>query len=356
MDMYKNSVIKSLFDISWQVPEEVYREDHALSYSTLAKYERGGFKSLPTLFDKVESPALTFGSAVDALMTGGENEFNERFVVADFPSIPDSYIVLIKEIFNIYGTAYNSIVDVPDKDIIPLTEKLEFQRGWKPETRAKVIKEKGSEYYKLLFLSVNKTLLSTEVYNQVINCVNALKTAESTKFWFAPNNPFDNSIERLYQLKFKTELNGVIYRCMADLIVVDYNKKTIQPIDLKTSSHAEYEFYKSFISWSYQIQSRLYWRIIKKIVSEDEFFKDFTVLPYKFIVVCKETLNPLVWDCPFTAEVGDICVGKNKQILLRDPETIGQELFNYLKETPIVPNGISLTTGNDLLTWLNTYE
>ena len=30
---------KSLKDISWQVSEEEYRQDPALSYSTLAKYE-----------------------------------------------------------------------------------------------------------------------------------------------------------------------------------------------------------------------------------------------------------------------------------------------------------------------------
>ena len=43
--------MKSLKDISWQVTEEEYRQDKALSYSTLAKYERGGFKSLKSLFD-----------------------------------------------------------------------------------------------------------------------------------------------------------------------------------------------------------------------------------------------------------------------------------------------------------------
>ena len=66
--------MKELKDISWNVTEEEYRADPALSYSTLAKYERGGFNSIPTLFDKVESPSLTLGSAVDSLITGGEEE------------------------------------------------------------------------------------------------------------------------------------------------------------------------------------------------------------------------------------------------------------------------------------------
>ena len=350
------SMYKSLKDVSWQVPEEVYRDDPALSYSTLAKYERGGFASLPTLFDRVESPSLTFGSAVDAIITGGQQEFDDRFVVADFPDIPDSYIAVIKEVFNIYGTVYSDFTSVPDDKIIAITEKLQFQRGWKPETRAKVLKEKGSDYYNLLFISINKILLNTEVYNQVLACVRALKESDSTKFYFADNNPFDNTIERLYQLKFKTKLNGIWYRCMADLIILDYKNKTIQPIDLKTSSHTEYDFYKSFVQWNYSIQSRLYFRIIKDIIEQDEFFKDFILLPYKFIVVNKTTLNPLVWDCPFTEEYGTLVFGKNKDIIFRDPEEIGKELSYYLEHKPIVPIGINITSGNDLSKWLNTYE
>ena len=75
---------KSLYDISWQVTEEEYRADKALSYSTLAKFKRSGFNGLNNLFDKVETPSLTFGSAVDSIITGGEEEFNERFFVAKF--------------------------------------------------------------------------------------------------------------------------------------------------------------------------------------------------------------------------------------------------------------------------------
>ena len=63
---------KSLKDISWLVSEETYREDSALSYSTLATYERGGFNCILSLSEKKESPALTFGSAVDAIITGRE--------------------------------------------------------------------------------------------------------------------------------------------------------------------------------------------------------------------------------------------------------------------------------------------
>ena len=41
--------------------------------------------------------------------------------------------------------------------------------------------------------------------------------------------------------------DGVDYRSMIDECLVDYTNKVIYPIDLKTSSSPEDEFYKSFI-------------------------------------------------------------------------------------------------------------
>ena len=61
--------IKKLYEISWDVDEPTYRADEALSYSTIAKFAREGFNKLNTLFDKLDTPSLVFGSAVDALIT-----------------------------------------------------------------------------------------------------------------------------------------------------------------------------------------------------------------------------------------------------------------------------------------------
>ena len=75
---------KTLFDISWKVSEDEYRNDSAYSYSTISRFNREGFDNLDKLFDKIETPSLTFGSMVDTLITGSEEEFNEKFEVADF--------------------------------------------------------------------------------------------------------------------------------------------------------------------------------------------------------------------------------------------------------------------------------
>ena len=345
--------MKSLRDISWQVSEKGYRADPALSYSTLARYEREGFNNLDKLFDRIETPSLTFGSAVDSIITGGQEEFDERFMVAEFPSMPDSIVKIIKSLYKQYAGTYRSLLNIPDSSIIRETEDQNYQMNWKPETRAKVIKEKGTDYYNLLFVAGDRCIIDTQTYQDVVNAVRVLKESSSTKLYFADDNPFEPDIERLYQLKFKGEFDGITYRNMADLIIVNHKEKWVKPVDLKTSSHTEWDFYKSFVDWRYDIQARLYWSIIRQNMDKDEYFKDFKLLDYDFIVVNKRTLTPLVWNCPFTQVQGTLRFGNNSQIEMRSPFEIGKELNSYLTSRPKVPMGIDETGTNNLRDWLN---
>ena len=207
--------LKRLYDISWQTDESTYRADDALSYSTIARFAREGFNKLNNLFDQLETPSLTFGRAVDALITGGQEEFDKEFMVADF-SITDSVEKIVKALFNEFCVTHSTLSSIPDVEIIGRTETLKYQLNWKPETRARVIKEQGSEYYSLMYAAGGRTILDTNTKELVDAAVDALKNRPSTKFYFAPNNPFNRRFVREYQLKFKATFNGVNYRCMAD--------------------------------------------------------------------------------------------------------------------------------------------
>ena len=347
-------IIKNLYDISWQVDEPTYRADPALSYSTIARFAREGFNKLDNIFDKLDTPSLTFGSAVDALLTGGQEEFDAGFMVADFPPITDSVLKMTRTAFERWSDEYRTLADIPNDSIIELSEELSYQLNWKPETRAKVIKEQGSDYYSLMYIASGRKILDTATKAQVDAAVHALKTQASTKHYFAPNNQFNTRFVREYQLKFKATLQGVDYRCMADLLLVDHEKKIVYPVDLKTSSHAEWDFFESFVQWRYDIQARLYWRIIRDNMDKDPIYKDYMLADYRFIVINKRTLTPLVWTCPFTKAEGTLKFGKNNQIEMRSPFEIGKELYSYLTSRPRVPMGINESSSNDLRKWLNT--
>lgn len=340
---------KSLKQLSWDVPESVYRSDPALSQSSIGKYEREGFEHLDTLFDHIDTPSLRFGSMVDCLITDSERSFNEQYIICDMPSIEPSIEPIVKEVFNQYKDSYTNINDIPESSLMPIIAQYGYQPRWKPETRCKAVREKGGHYYQTMFMAKGKIIVSQDIYNRVFACVRALKDSPQTHDYFCEDNPFDN-IERYYQLKFKDTLDGIPYRCMADLIMVNHDKKMVIPCDLKTSSHREYDFHKSFIQWSYQIQARLYWRIIRSIMDKDDYYKDFKLADYRFIVVNSiDNPQPLVWEFDKTQALGELNIGN---YTLRDPQDIGKELYSYLTDKPSVPRGIKIKGTNSITEWL----
>lgn len=341
--------MKSLKDISWNVTEEEYRADEALSYSTLARFDREGFNNLDKLFDKIETPSLTFGSAVDSIITGGIDEFNERFIVLTFPPISDALKQISTLLFSRYNLVHRSLDTMSDEDLSQVGAECNFYANDKYRNyRVKLIREGCNEYYKLMFASQGKTILDNETYQEVCNAVRALRESESTRDYFADNNPFDG-IERLYQLKWKWSNEGINYRGMTDLIVVNHKDKTINIYDLKTSSKPEWEFYKSFMEYRYYIQARLYTRGVLENIKKDDYFKDFTIIGFSFIVINKKTLTPLVWKYEDFLTIGEKVY---KDTIVKDPYTIGKELSFYLTTRPRIPLGILSDGANSILDFI----
>ena len=139
------------------------------------------------------------------------------------------------------------------------------------------------------------------------------------------------------------------------LIICDHKNKELILCDLKTTGHPEYEFASSFLTWNYSYQARLYSRIIAENIKKDPYFKDFKLSNYRFIVVNKTTLTPLVWEFPYTHNTGDIKLENEKGYIriLKDPENIGKELSSYLSSRPRVPSGIDEFGTNNIVEWIN---
>lgn len=342
---------KSFRDISLQVSEPEYRQDPALSYSTLARYEREGFNNLSTLFDRIESPSLTFGSLVDTLITGTEEEFNDQFMVADSISISDSLISITLRLFKQFKDEYNDIQDIPSNKLLDAIKDIQWNNHWLPKTRVTKIKSDCAGYYKLLYIADGRTIISSKLNNVAESVVNSLKSSDSTKFYFEDDSPFDDNVQRFYQLKFKSTLQGIDFRCMADELIVVHDQKLVVPIDLKTSSKPEWDFYKSFLEYRYDIQARLYWKVIRDNMDKDPYYKDFTLADYKFIVVSRNTLTPLVWD--FAHTQAEVPLVLESGFTLRHPFQIAKELNTYLQDKPTVPNGIDKNGINKIEDWIS---
>ena len=347
--------MKSLKELALQIDEPTYRKMPELSYSILSRFQSVGF-DINKLQEKLSSPSLLFGSAIDALITGSQEEFDKNFMVVDLPNIPESASNCVKIIWNKYKDTYKHLKDIP---IDILNTELQFNGFW-PNNRysaqARIngfFKNPVEDYYQLNYIAENKSIINTELHTQILQAVNALKTSPATKDYFIEDNPWDNNTERLYQLKFRADLNGIGYKCMMDECIAIHDKKLIIPIDLKTScSCKEEEFYFNFLQWHYQLQARLYSRILRANLDKDDYFKDFTILNYRFIFCNKDSCSPLVWEFKETHSKGTLYYGRYKQIGFPDPEDLGKELYLFFSSGQ-KPEEPLIADRNLLDSWIN---
>lgn len=346
----------SLIAEKWSEPE--YRKQPELSYSTLKKYECAGdmcdrFAAIPTLEEKITSPSLTFGSMVDTLVTGSRDEFYDLFFPFDGEVPNDSLKKVCDELYaNNESLRMMTLQQIPDTVLSKECDNQGYGKTWRATTKASKIRENCSAYWNALGQAEGKTLVSKDDVSDAFACYRKLKESEATKWYFEDEmeNPWDdNNIKRFYQLKFKAYDDTVGYRSMADLLVVDYNKKQVYLCDLKTTGNPEYLFYKSFLHFRYDIQARLYWWNIRQNMDKDPYFKDFELTNMNFIVINRDTKDPLVWTYPFSNQRGDITTGKRMDMTLRDPLVIGKELGYYLAHPEVKePLGIHVKTNNIL--------
>lgn len=340
--------MKSIKEIAWNVPESEYRADPAISYSQLSAFAREGPKIIPHLRDKKDTDALRFGSLVDCLLTEPET-LEERFIIADLPKVSDKVRAICDKIFERTSGARSLTVASRDT-ILEVIESEEYYSTWRADTRIDDIIKKGESYYNLLTLSQEKTLMSTDDYRRAQSCVEVLKNHPFTKEILAIN-PFISNVEKIYQLKFRSEdLAETPVRCMMDFCIVNHTEKTIRPVDLKTTGKDEEHFEDSFLQWMYMIQATLYAQILQDVASKDDYFKDFTILPYWFIVINKINQTPMVWEFPFIDWQGDFrdnntgAVYEGWRSLLHKMHWHMQtNLFDYFHET-YMANGIRSIT------------
>ena len=141
------TIEKELSEIALHITEPEYREMPELSYSTLSTYETLGYNGLEHLFDKKESPSLSFGSACDAILTGGEDEFNSLFYVADIPALGDKPLQVAEYLFANYSNSYSSMEEMPATYILEAANVYEYQKRWRDDNRIKDLTEKCNPYY-----------------------------------------------------------------------------------------------------------------------------------------------------------------------------------------------------------------
>lgn len=351
--MMTTSVNTDLSSLAKDWTEEEYRKYPAMDFSMISKFNREGFEKLDSLKEHVNTASLSFGAAVDCLITEGVDAFNKKFIVADFKKVSETIKNIVEALYTIESKK-NSNVRLPDislDDIIDTCDAFQWQPNWKDLTRYEKIIAQGSDYFDFLRTVGDRKLLDPDFYQKVMEVYYKLKESNTTKFYF--NESTETGIDKFYQLKFTAFLKGVEYKGMFDCVIVDHYNKTIQIVDLKTSSEYEWNFYKSVNKYNYHMQARLYIRILKEVIKNSDYFKSFKILPFQFIVISKFSMIPLIWQFDDCFEYGTLEYGETQKFIFKDPEDVALELKYYIENKPLVPKGISVTEPNNLINYLN---
>lgn len=300
-------------DLGLKIPEADYHARSEISYSQLQNFDREGFDYLDHKDDGLDTPYLTFGSMVDCLITQPEGTFDKEFVACEI-NITDSVAAIIKAIADSTDDAVTQFALVEDDVILQAAKDANWYNNWKDTTRVSKIREQGSEYFNFLKKNSDKTVVSKEDMDDAKACADALKNDSITGAIFAATT--DANIEQVYQLQLLGKFNytkdadgvaedvSIPVKGMLDFVVVDNTNKTIQPYDLKTSKSV-YTFEDSFYKYRYYLQAEMYTELLKQAIATTEQYKDYTILPYKFIVVDRVHKKPVVFLWNTTSNVKD---------------------------------------------------
>lgn len=352
---------KSILDIAWNVPEETYRSDPSYHYSLLSDFRNKGVHFASELLNPPEerkpSKSLIFGSLVDAMLTDEskleqfENIGREEDVVkltATEQKVA-TYILENQDYFPL------QLLKTDDAIFFQCFLDCEAYATSRPQT---VLDKHGNRILDYLEKTIGKTSdkyqVTEEDWVDALECKAAILESSMGKYFTAL--PFDGDVERVNQLKLKWRdpRTGITYRVMLDNVYVDHNSKIIQPNDVKTSSSYEDEFYNSFLKWNYDIQARLYWRVLYNIIKDDLYFKDFTILPFQFLVVSRYSKTPIIWRYDDCVKPGELVYHRRNGsvIVLDDPFDIGLKLQKAADRSRAIQEGISVSSSNPIEYWI----
>jgi len=271
-----------------------YFEVDAINFSALAAIDVGPQYYKARQEDKEEKEHFLIGNCVDCLLTEPEL-FDSKFIVdeeEEFTNFPTPQMKKYIEIFvqtGDSGKAYDA-VGFKKANILNVIERY--------NTEGKDYADYLINRTKKLEDNKDKKFLSKEQYNKCKNIADSLLNNRFTKKYLELETPAH--VEVFNQLEIYWKMLGNNFKCKLDRVIVDNEKRTIQPIDIKTTGKHTTKFIDSLISFRYDIQGSLYYQgVCDYFWNQNSKYNGYTILPFKFIVEStKYPGSPLVYCFP----------------------------------------------------------
>ena len=264
-----------------------------------------------------EKGHLLIGSGVDDKISMGNEAFLEKYHIGSEDKPSDAVMSMIQMIFdelvNQLGQQEAAVLidytlhDLRD-GILVAADHHKYQLRWKEETRINKIAEAGYEYFEELKKAYGKQILEPLEVDIIETIERSWRTNPYTAKYFNHQGP---NTHIFYQVPIYFEFMNVDCKCLLDIVIVDTEKMTIQPVDMKTMAENTITFPKSVARFGYNFQGAFYTEGLKQLVAlpgstdtvqelKDIVNEDFEVLPFKFMVETTEVkINKLTEEKQF---------------------------------------------------------
>jgi hypothetical protein len=187
--------------------------------------------------------------------------------------------------------------EVSEGIILNALDYHKYQGRWKPETRIAAVVESASEYFEELKMAHGKQILSPNDSVLIHSIVMSLQSNGRTAEYLRDSE----HIDVYFQVPIYFNIKGVPCKALLDILRVDRQNKTLEPIDLKTMGGFTAEFPWAVRSRRYDFQAAFYSAGLNALVHQQAECEPlevdvagYQVKAFKFIVETTHTsLNKL---------------------------------------------------------------
>ena len=349
--------MKSLKDYSLNIPDTQYHDYPAWSHSLIARYAREGFSAVSTIHEHTApSPSMEFGSLFDSILTKGTKTLDEYVIDTTNTSVPPAEASVFDKLLSMNCTAeFDDLHETVLQTAIDACPT--FQSKYKkPETRLEKL-EAFKDYYNIR--RTGKKIVSKQDWDDAVEMVRVFRQDEYLKKLFSTKNTKDK--EYLYQTQYLVDITlddgrTVKFKFMPDLLVVNHKDKTIQPVDLKTSSEPAYNFTDNFLRFRYDIQASSYTEGLQTLINGIPEYSDYNILPYLFTDISRTDKVPVtyIYDPREDSQIDGLSYGEAYTVKYKGWKQLLAELLDYEESNARVPSNITTKGPNDILSLLAT--
>lgn len=237
------------------------------------------------LHDKEETPSLKNGTLIHAYV-----EDPTKFILADINKPSEMMSGWVEDIYEACKEAFiieHFVEDNKAGKIAALEYRKDRYKTIKDEDLAyqKFIKE-GKEYLEFLYKAEDKIVLDTQTKEIVENSIAGIhRNTFANELLFKEGEDFGDVTYNELPIYFKEQ--GLDCKALLDRVRISPSNKTVQLIDLKTTSKPVSLFQESFRKYRYYRQMAFYKKALTHKLSE--LYPDIDNWLIEVYIVCVET-------------------------------------------------------------------